>query len=75
MIRVRWRCTLQSLSGLHHLDGKGGVDNDALRLCRCGMPRKDIVEDAGGIFLAYAAEEFFGTGILEAEGLRTVDRS
>ena len=29
------------------------------------MPRKDIVEDAGGIFLACAAEEFFGTGILE----------
>ena len=37
------------------------------------MPRKDIVEDAGGIFLACAAEEFFGTGILEAESLRTVD--
>ena len=32
-----------------------------------------ICRRCGRIFLAYAAEEFFGTGILEAEGLRTVD--
>ena len=57
----------------HHLDGKGGVDNDTLRLGTCGTVIQNVVKDAGGILFAGSAEELFGLCGIETQRLRTVN--
>ena len=51
---------------LHDLDGKRSIDNHALGLGCRGTVGQDIVEYAGGIFLAGSPRELFGMGGPEA---------